>query len=74
MKNVVIGKDEQVFCITKGAQIVDVNVSDEEGLEGAKGKTICRPWLWVKILLLHHRLIVASRVMFEGRKYLQDHP
>jgi hypothetical protein len=43
MKNVVIGKDEQVFCITKGAQIVDVNVSDEEGLEGAKGKTICRP-------------------------------
>jgi hypothetical protein len=45
-----------------------------KALEGAKGKTIHRPWMWVKFVLLHHELIVVGHVMFEGKKNLQGHP
>ncbi len=38
MKNVAIGGDKQVLCITEGVQTVDVNVSDEEGSRGSKGE------------------------------------
>jgi hypothetical protein len=36
-KNVATSGDDQVLCITKGVQIVDTNVSDEEGCGGSKG-------------------------------------
>ncbi len=42
----------------------------EKAQEGTKGKTIHRPWLWMKFLLLHHQLIMADWVMSKGKKYL----
>jgi hypothetical protein len=38
MRNVTTGEDKQVLRITKGVQIVDVDVSDEEGSGGSKGE------------------------------------
>ncbi len=38
MRNVTTGEDKQVLHITKGVQIVDVDVSDEEGSGGSKGE------------------------------------
>jgi hypothetical protein len=42
----------------------------EKAQEGTKGKTIHRPWLWMKFLLLHHQLTMADWVMSKGKKYL----
>jgi hypothetical protein len=36
MKNVTIGGDEQVFCITKGMQTINTNVNDEKSFKRNK--------------------------------------
>jgi hypothetical protein len=38
MRNVTIGGDEQVLCITKGMQTIDTDVSDEESSRRNKGE------------------------------------
>jgi hypothetical protein len=65
-RNVVTSGDDQVLRITEGVQIVDTDVSDEEGCGGSKRENDLQGLTMIEIPTPPPFVVVAGRVSLTG--------